>query len=151
MTATRINHRINAPRPKVYAALIDADAVAAWRVPPGMTSRIHEFDGREGGRVRISLTYDAPTGQGKTSAQTDTYHGRFVELIPEERVVEVMEFETDDPALRGEMKLTITLADADGGTEVTAAHDDLPPGLPPQANEEGWRLSLAKLAELLEG
>ena len=32
------------------------------------------------GLLRISLTYDAPTGTGKTTARTDTYHGRFVKL-----------------------------------------------------------------------
>lgn len=37
-----------------------------------MTSRVHEFDVREGGRFRISLTYDEPTGTGKTTAHTDT-------------------------------------------------------------------------------
>jgi len=38
----------------------------------------------------------------------------------ERAVVEVLEFETADPALRGEMTITITLADADGGTELNA-------------------------------
>ena len=94
-----------------------------------MTSHVHEFDAREGGSFRISLTYDAPTGTGKTTAHTDTYRGRFVKLVTNEQVVEVVEFETTDPALRGEMTITITLADADGGTDVLAVHDALPPGL----------------------
>jgi len=115
-----------------------------------MTSHVHAFDGREGGAFRISLTYDAPTGTGKTSAQTDTYHGRFVKLVPDEQVVEVVEFETADPALRGEMTITITLADADSGTELVAVHDGLPRGVPPADNEAGWRSSLAKLAALVE-
>jgi uncharacterized protein YndB with AHSA1/START domain len=73
---------------------------------------------------------DAPTGTGKTSARTDTYHGRFVQLLPNERVVEVDEFETADPAMRGEMTITITLSDADdGGTDLVAVHDDVPPGV----------------------
>ena len=54
---------------------------------------------------------DVPTGTGKTTAHTDTYRGCFVQLVPDERVVEVDEFETEDPALRGEMTITITLAD----------------------------------------
>jgi hypothetical protein len=29
-----------------------------------MTSHVHEFDPREGGSFRISLTYDEPTGTG---------------------------------------------------------------------------------------
>ncbi|HBY98299.1 MAG TPA: polyketide cyclase [Chloroflexi bacterium] len=148
--STRISHRMNAPRAVVYHALLDARAVATWMVPTGMTSHVHAFDPREGGAFRISLTYDAPTGVGKTTAHTDTYHGRFVKLVPNERVVEVVEFETADPAVRGEMTITITLADADGGTEVLAVHDGLPPGLSTADNEAGWRSSLAKLAALVE-
>src|ERR671926_85553 len=75
---------------------------------------VHAFDAREGGSFRISLTYDAPTGTGKTTAHTDTYHGRFVKLVPNEQIVEVVEFETADPALQGEMTITITLTDAGG-------------------------------------
>src|SRR6266536_5826391 len=101
-------------------------------VPTGMTSHLHEFDAREGGAFRISLTYEEPTGTGKTSAHTDTYHGRFLKLVPNEQVVEVVEFETADPALQGEMTIAIELSDADGGgTDIVAAHDGLPPGLSP--------------------
>ena len=110
----------------------------------------HVVDAREGGAFRISLTYDAPTGIGKTSAHTDTYHGRFVKLVADEQVVEVVEFETADPALRGEMTITIALAEADGGTDVLAVHDGLPRGVPAADNEAGWRSSLAKLAALVE-
>jgi uncharacterized protein YndB with AHSA1/START domain len=150
MTATRISRHVKAPRSKVYHALLDARAVATWMVPTGMTSQVHEFDSREGGTFRISLTYDAPTGAGKTTAQTDTFHGRFIELVPDEKVVEVVEFETADPAMRGEMTITITLVEADGGTDILAVHDRLPPGLSPADNEAGWRSSRAKLAALVE-
>jgi uncharacterized protein YndB with AHSA1/START domain len=97
MNSTRINRQVKAPRTKVYSALVDADAIAKWKVPDGMTSHVHAFEGREGGKFRISCTYDAPTAVGKTTAHTDTYHGRFVKLVPNERVVEVVEFETADP------------------------------------------------------
>ena len=141
---------MNAPRAVVYRALIDARAVATWMVPTVMTSHVHASDGREGGSFRISLTYDGPTGTGKTSAHTDTYHGRFVKLVPNEQVVEVVEFETSNPAMRGEMTITITLVEAGGGTDVLAAHDGLPRGVSPADNEAGWRSSLAKLAALVE-
>src|SRR6266404_6127287 len=150
MSSTRISQRINAPRAIVYRALLDADGVAKWKVPTGMTCHVHTFDAREGGSLRISLTYDAPAGAGKTTAHTDTYHGRFVKLVPNEQVVYVAEFETTDPALRGEMTITITLADAEGGTDLLAVHDGLPPGVPLADNETGWRMSLAKLAALVE-
>jgi uncharacterized protein YndB with AHSA1/START domain len=146
-----MTRRVKAPRPSVYRALLDPRAIAKWRVPTGMTSHVHAFDAREGGSFRISLTYDGPTGTGKTTAHTDTYHGGFVKLLPNEQVVEVSEFETANPALRGEMTITMTLADADGGTDVSAVHDGLPPGVPPADNEAGWREALHKLAELVEG
>jgi uncharacterized protein YndB with AHSA1/START domain len=150
MSTTSITRHVKAPRKKVYRALLDADAVARWKVPTGMTSHVHAFDAREGGAFRVSLTYDASTGTGKTTAHTDTYHGRFVKLMPNEQVVEVLEFETANPALRGEMTITYTLTDADGGTDIHAVHDGLPPGVPPADNEAGWRSSLAKLAALVE-
>ena len=150
MNSTRISCHIKAPRSAIYRVLLDARAIAQWKVPDGMTCHVHEFDAREGGLLRISLTYDAPNGTGKTTAHTDTYHGRFVKLVPNAEVVEVDEFETQDPALRGEMKTTITLADADGGTDLLAAHEGLPPGVSPADNETGWRMALAKLATLVE-
>jgi uncharacterized protein YndB with AHSA1/START domain len=87
---------------------------------------------------------------GKTTAHTDTYHGRFMKLVPNEQIVEVDEFETDDPALRGEMTITISLTDSGGGTTLHAVHDGLPSGVPPSDNETGWRMALDKLAVLAE-
>lgn len=152
MTSTRVTRRLAAPRERVYSALVDPEAVARWKVPTGMSCEVHEFEGREGGRLRISLTYESTDGVGKTSAHTDTYHGRFVRLVPNELVVEVDEFETSDPALGGEMTITVTLADAeDGGTELVAVHDGLPSGVPVADNELGWSEALARLAVLVDG
>ncbi len=150
MSSTRVRRRVNAPRASVYRALLDARAVAQWMVPTGMTSHVHAFDAREGGSFRISLTYDAPTERGKTTAHTDTYHGRFVKLVPKEQVIEVVEFETTDPALRGEMTITTTLVDADGGTDVLVEFKGLPRGVSTADNEIGTRMALAKLAEFVE-
>ncbi|MET7773538.1 SRPBCC family protein [Nocardia sp. NPDC005366] len=151
MASTRIGKHIDAPRSVVYRLLIDAEAVATWMVPTGMTSRVHEFDAKVGGGFRISLTYDEPTDTGKTTARTDTFGGRFVTLIPDEQVVEVIEFETEKPDIRGEMTVTYLLTDADeGGTDLMAMHECVPPGVAPDENEVGWRISLGKLADLAE-
>jgi uncharacterized protein YndB with AHSA1/START domain len=115
-----------------------------------MTSVVHEFDAREGGSFRISLSYDKPTGTGKTAAHTDTYHGHFARLVPNEQVVEVFEFETADPQLRGEMTLTTTLVDVDGDTEVVVVHEGIPPGVSVADNETGTRMALDRLAALVE-
>jgi uncharacterized protein YndB with AHSA1/START domain len=150
MATTRMRQLINAPRERVYDALLDPAAVLRWKVPADMTSQVHEFDAREGGAIRISLTYQAPDRAGKTEGRTDTYRGRFVTLVPNELVVEVDEFETDDDALRGEMTITIRLSDADGATELVAEHDGLPAGVSQADNEVGWREALARLTALVE-
>src|SRR5512144_1855646 len=149
MQSTRVSRHVNAPRASVYRALVDVRAVSTWMVPTGMTSQVHAFEPREGGAFRITLTADAPTGPDQT-VDTDTLRGRFVKLVTNEQVVEALEFETTEPALRGEMTMTITLSDADGGTDIVVGHDHLPPGLPAANNEAGWRSSLAKLAALVE-
>jgi uncharacterized protein YndB with AHSA1/START domain len=150
MATTRISRHISASRADVYRALVDADAVQRWMVPDGMSSHVHVFDAHEGGTFRISLTYDTPTDAGKTTAQTDSYHGRFVTLVPDAEVVQVVEFETDDPAMAGEMTITYRLSETDGGTDLVGIHENLPPGISPADNELGWRMSIDKLARLVE-
>lgn len=150
MTSTRITRELNARPATVYNALIDPKAIEKWRVPEGMSCRVHSFEAREGGRFRVSLTYDAPTETGKTTPQIDTYHGYFARLVQNQQVVEVVEFETDDPMMRGEMTITVVLSEINGRTRLEAVHDGLPPGLSSADNEAGWRMALDKLAALVE-
>lgn len=152
MTTTRVTRHVNAPRARVYAALVDPADVARWRFPEGMSCEVHEWEAQDGGRLRVSLTYDDPTSTaGKSSTRTDTYTGRFERLVPDELVVEVDEFETEDPHLAGPMTMTITLADsAAGGTDLVAGHEGLPDGVRPEDNELGWRQALDRLAALTE-
>lgn len=150
MYSTRVSGHVRAPRSAVYRALVDADAIAKWRVPEGMRSHVHEFEAREGGSFRVSLAYDAPGEAGKSAARTDTYHGHFVTLVPDEQVVEVFEFETADPELRGRMTMTTTLTDAAGGTDVVVVHEGIPDKVPAADNETGTRMALANLAKLVE-
>ena len=150
MATTRVRRHLNAPRSRVYRALLDAGSIERWKAPTGMRVHVHHFDGREGGTFRISLTYDQASGVGKTSERTDTYRGRFVELVPNVRVVEVDEFETDDPAFGGEMTITFTLTEVDGGTVLDAVHEGVPPGVSASDNEAGWRSALRRLAALVE-
>ncbi len=148
-TTTTTRH-LAAPRPGVYRALIDPDAISRWKVPDGMSIVVHEHEKREGGRFRISLTYDG-AGVGKTEGSTDTYTGHYVELVQDERVVEVDEFESDDPVMSAPMTVSLTLSDdPDGGTLLVARHEGVPDRVPAADNELGWSLSLARLAALVE-
>lgn len=153
--STQVSTGIDAPRKDVYRAFLDPDAVAAWLPPDGMSGHVHRFDPREGGEFRISLTYqdpaDSPDGMGgKTTEDMDTHRGRFVTLEPYEEIVEIVEFESDDPQFAGEMRITVSLADIDDGTEITYLCENIPSGIRPEDNEAGCRSSLQKLAALVE-
>jgi uncharacterized protein YndB with AHSA1/START domain len=150
--STRVSRIVKIPRKAVYQAFLDRDAVATWLSPETMTGHVHTFDPRAGGTFRISLKYQDPKHSpgGKTSEDTDTFQGRFVELVPDETIVWVSEFESDDPGFAGEMKITFSLADADGGTEVVVLCEDIPKGVRPEDNEMGCRSTLQKLAAFLE-
>jgi uncharacterized protein YndB with AHSA1/START domain len=145
MTSTTVSQFIAAPRAKIYRACLDPEAIARWRVPDNMTAKVHRFDDTG---YRMSLTYKDATS-GKSGGSTDTFEGRFVERVPDEKIVEVIHFESRDASFAGEMKMTTFLTDASGGTDVTIVTENLPAGVRPEDNEEGCRQSLAKLAKLL--
>ena len=147
---TEISRDFAAPPARVYTALTTASDVARWRFPSGMSCEIHEFEAVEGGRIRVSLTYDAVDRVGKSEGRTDTYRGRFAALVPGELVVEVDEFESDDPDFAGEMTMTVRLSPTDGGTCLVAMHEGIPAGISPADNEAGWSEALDRLARLVE-
>jgi uncharacterized protein YndB with AHSA1/START domain len=150
--STQVSTIIKAPREQVYQAFLEPDAVAEWLSPDGMKGHVEIFEPRVGGKLRMSLTYldqkDRP--RGKTSEDVDTSEGTFVELIPNEKIVQVFEFESDQPEFAGEMRITWSLADANGGTEVTVLMEDIPKGIRLEDNELGSRQSLRKLAAFVE-
>ncbi len=150
--STRTSRLIKASPEAIYHAFMDPAVLVDWRPPARMTGRIHAFDGRVGGGYGMSLFYppDEQAFRGKTADREDRVEVRFVELIPPRRIVETVSFVTDDPSLMGEMAMTATFEPASGGTEVTLAFDNLPPGLRPEDNDAGARLSLEQLARRLE-
>jgi uncharacterized protein YndB with AHSA1/START domain len=143
---------IKASPEKIYQAFLDPEAIAAWRPPEGMTCEIYEFNPREGGTYRMSFGYadkDHKVG-GKTSEDADVFQGRFMELVPGKRIVELVEFESDDPAFAGKMTITTTLVPVPGGTEVTFTAENVPSGIRREDHYEGMASSLKKLAEFTE-
>jgi uncharacterized protein YndB with AHSA1/START domain len=116
-----------------------------------MTGVVHAFDARPGGAFSMSLVYPEDEGaRGKTSERADTFRGRFVELIPGERIVWATQFDSADPSFADEMTVSWTLAPAGNGTEVTVLCDNIPPGIRRADNEAGCRATLEKLAAFLE-
>ncbi len=117
-----------------------------------MTAKVHSFDGRIGGGYRMSLFYPLAESamRGKTSGREDRYTARFVELTPLKRIVEAITFDSTDPAFSGEMIMEVTLEPERGGTKVTILFRKIPPGIRPEDNRAGTRLTLEKLARYVE-
>ena len=150
--STRVSRIIKAPRWTIYQAFLDPASLVAWLPPEGMKGRLYEFDAREGGAYRMSLTYvkSDHLPRGKTSDRTDMVRGQFLELIPDERIVQLIEFESKDPAFAGPMTIKWTLADVPGGTEVTILCENAPEGIRPNDHEAGFRSTLENLAAFTE-
>jgi len=142
---------MSAPVARVYAALVDPEALAAWLPPQGMTGRFERFDARPGGGYRLVLTYaDATTGPGKATADSDIVEARFVDLVPGVRVVQAVDFVADDPAYAGTMTMTWEVSAVDGGTRVDIRADDVPAGISAADHAAGLASSLANLATYVE-
>lgn len=136
---------------RAYAALVDPDALLEWLPPEGMSGRFERFDARAGGSYRLVLTYADGTGApGKATADSDVVEARFVEFVPGERVVQEVEFESEDPAFAGTMTMTWTVTAIDGGSRVEISAADVPSGISAEDHAAGLASSLANLAAHLE-
>jgi uncharacterized protein YndB with AHSA1/START domain len=137
---------IGAPRDRVYDALIDPEALIVWLPPDGMSGKFEPFDARPGGSYRLVLTYqDALTAPGKATAHSDIVEARFVDIVPGVRVVQVVDFVSDDPAYVGTMTMTWEVTDVDAATRVDIRADDVPAGISAEdhagASPPHWRTS----------
>lgn len=152
MSRTDIASRVvAAPVIRVYAALVDPEALVEWLPPDGMSGRFERFDARPGGAYRLVLTYADPSAaQGKTTAGSDIVDARFVELVPNARVVQAVDFVSDDPANAGTMTMTWALAAVNAGTNVHLRADDVPAGVSAEDHAAGMASSLANLAAFVE-
>lgn len=149
---TRVSKHVRVRPSDVYRVLVDKEMVALWLHPDNMRCVVHEFEPRPNGPFRMSLIYLNPdTGPGgKTTEDTDTFHGRFTQLIPERRVVQVVEFESEQPGMSGEMRVTYDLEDAGDGTRVTVTCEGIPRAVRLEDNERGSAESLQRLSLLVE-
>src|SRR3977135_2747950 len=142
---------IAGPLERVWRALIDPGVLMAWLPPGEMTGRFERFDARPGGSYRLVLTYaDASGAPGKATAASDIVEARFVDIVPAVRVVQAVDFVSDDPAYAGTMTMTWEVTAVDAGTRVDIRADDVPDGISADDHAAGLTSSLAKLAASLE-
>ncbi|GES48706.1 toxin [Rhizobium sp. NBRC 114257] len=148
-TASRI---IRSTPHAIFKAFLDPEALASWLPPKGMTCRIHVFEPHKGGRYRMALSYDAldHSTPGKSSEHTDIVSGRFLEIMADERIVQAVDFESDDAAFGGTMTMTWSLTEVPTGTRVTIICEDVPHGIRREDHDEGLKSTLENLANHLE-
>jgi uncharacterized protein YndB with AHSA1/START domain len=141
---------IAAPPERVYRALVDPEALVVWLPPTGMSGRFEHADIRAGGRYRMVLTYEDADTPGKTGTGTDVVDVRIMELAPDLRVVQAVDFDAHDPSFDGTMIMTWLLSPIAGGTRVDLSAENVPDGISPQDHAAGMGSSLANLAAFVE-
>lgn len=137
---------------RVYAALTDPEALVAWLPPAGMRGRFEHVDPRLGGSYRLVLSYEDPddASEAKAADGTDVVEARILEVDPGRRIVQAVDFESDDPAFAGTMVVAWTLSSAAGGTRVEIVADEVPVGISAEDHAAGIHSSLVNLATHLE-
>jgi uncharacterized protein YndB with AHSA1/START domain len=147
-TASR---NIRATPAALYQALTTAGALEQWLPPSGMTGEMAEFDPRPGGRYRMILRYDDAAISVKSGGNEDIAEARFVELVPDQRIVQEVDFVSDDPDFQGTMTMSTLLTSLGDETEVRFIAENVPEGISAEDHAEGMNSSLANLARFVEG
>jgi len=137
----RLHRVLRVPAERIYRAYLDPDAMVKWLPPHGFTGKVHALDARVGGAYNMSFT-NLGTGQ------THSFGGRYVELVPNERIRITDSF--DDPSLPGEMVTTVSLKPVSVGTEFSVVQEGIPEAIPVESCYLGWQESLTLLAQLVE-
>ena len=95
-----------------------------------MTGRFERIDARPGGSYRMILTYaDTSGAAGKATADSDIVEARFVDLVPDVRVVQAVDFVSDEPGYADTMIMTWEVATVESGTRVEIRADNVPDGI----------------------
>lgn len=142
---------VHASLARTFAALVDREALEAWLPPGGMTARFEHFDPRPGGSYRLVLTYLAPDGaRPKSTSDADVVEARYLRIVPGDRVVQAVDFVSDDPAFSGTMTMTWSVRAVGGATRVEITAADVPDGISAEDHAAGLTASLDNLARYLE-
>lgn len=152
MERTSINSKeIKADIETVFKAFTEKKALEYWLAPYGMTGKIHNFDLKVGGGYEMSLYYNDNKSEGKTSGNEDRFSTIFTEIKPFERIVQTINFQSDNSEFKDEMTMEVQLDKLDtNSTKVIIIFRNIPKGIDPKDNEDGTEQSLDKLAKYVE-
>jgi len=142
MPSTIKLHRVLRSTPdRVYRAFLDPDAKVKWLPPNGFTAKVQHIEPKVGGTYKMSFT-------NFTTGKSHSFGGTYLELVPNERLRYTDKF--DNPALPGEIQVTVTLKKVFCGTELNVVQEGVPDVIPAEACYLGWQESLILLAKLVE-
>ena len=142
---------IHAPVGRVFDALVDREALETWLPPSGMSGRFERFDPTAGGSYRLVLTYLNPaTSRGKSSADSDIVEVRYLDIVPNDRVVQAVDFVAHAPEFTGTMTMTWRVQEAAGRTRVEIIAEGVPDGISAEDHAVGLASSLDNLATFVE-
>lgn len=139
--SVKLHRVLTAPPEKVYRAFVDGEALCKWIPPFGFTAKVHHLDVKVGGTFKMSFT-------NFSSGKSNSFGGKYLELIPNEKIVHTDEFE--DPGMPGVMQTTITFKQVFCGTELNIVQEGIPEMIPLEACYLGWQESLFLLAKVVE-
>lgn len=133
---------LRAPADRIYRAFTTPDALVKFLPPHGFTAKVHELNATVGGSYKMSFT-------NFTTGQSHSFGGSYLELIPNERIVNTDAF--DDPNLSSAMMTTsIDLRTVACGTEIRIKQEGIPELIPLENCYLGWQETLQLLALLVE-
>jgi uncharacterized protein YndB with AHSA1/START domain len=110
-----VTQTVNGPASLVFEAWSRPELFQRWWAPDsfGVTIISHRADVRTGGSYRLEMGH-------RSSEQTMVFHGRYIEVVPNARIVWTNEESDEDGPVT-----TVTFEDSEGRTLVTV-HDLYP-------------------------
>jgi uncharacterized protein YndB with AHSA1/START domain len=139
---------ISASSACIYSACIQSEKLMRWIAPKGAEAEIEKFEAREGGHFKIILSFRDDIG--KSSTRTDVVLGRFLTLVPDQKIVQAIDFVSDRSQFAGTMTMSWFLQPADEKTLVSVVAENVPQGISRTDHEIGMASSLENLAEFVE-
>jgi uncharacterized protein YndB with AHSA1/START domain len=134
MTTVVVTRLFGTPQERVWSALTDQGALAAWFWPEQLEAEVR-MDARTGGDYRIA---SVPAGMAVS--------GTVIEAASPQRLVMSWRWDGEDV----ESLVAIDLRPAGDGTELRLQHDQLVDERTQEMHEEGWSDCLDRLPAYLE-
>ena len=136
---------IKASRQRVFDAWTRPEMIRQWFGPGGMTAPEATADAQVNGEYRITMQGSPAPGVEERTARVS---GRYTRVEP----YDVVAFTWKPEWAEGEeSRVTITLKDVQGGTEMKLVHEGFITDASRDGHAHGWSSSFEKLQRLLEG